>query len=410
MFFFFFLLGFCILQLSITERTVQHQESYRMDANNDNATEEDLILKLSKEKITVMIPALIYNILLMLLGSLGNLMVFYYFQFRARVNTYTIFISVLSVYDLTVCVLVVPLEIYRMHHYYTFENANACKVLRFFNYFASVGSVVTLIIIASDRYRRICRWSSKQMSIRLAKICSAITTLVALVLSWPAMILYRSEEISIPNNYGKELKGLLCTGALEEAYKPYVSAFFASMFVLLIICSVVLTILYCAIGRKIYRQKIKLAKHKCNTLPLAKQIKEPKNDNSAEVFTIVESTESSTKSTTEKSSPATDTDNNRRITWMLVTITVLFLVSYVPLFAMSIWKIKVGKHQSQFLSGASLVAFEVAFTSFLFSSAVNPWVYGLFCVDFRRFFTERLASLSEKSISTSVNSLSNTRN
>lgn len=381
-----------------------------MNKTNTTTTYEDLILRLGNEQFRLMIPALIYIVVLMVFGFVGNSMVFYYYWCKARVTTYSIFITLLSVYDLMVCVLAMPMEISRIVHFYTFENVTVCKLLRFSNYFASIGSILTLIAIASDRYRRICRWSATQMSIRLAKICCVMITPMSLLLSWPALVLYGAQEISIPNEFGVELKGLFCTGTWEESYKPYVSAFYAFMFALLVISTVVLTVLYGIIGRKIYVHKKKVARRKGSTVAPPRQLKQAMNDNSVEVFAIEESTRSRSKDATRATTSATGSDEKGRLTLMLVTITVLFLISYVPLFAMLIWRMKVGKHQVQFLSGAGLVAFDIATTSFLISSAVNPWVYGILCSDFRQYFIKRLPKFSGRSLSTSLNSPSNTQN
>ena len=360
-----------------------------MEYLNESKYDLELIVQnLSDEQFRLMVPAIVYIAILMSCGIAGNAIVFYYYWFQARITTYSVFISLLSVYDLMTCAFAMPMEISRLVQYYTFEKDIICKILRFSNYLTSVGSVLALIAIAADRYRRICRWSAVQMNTRLAlKIC-LMTVFVALLLSWPALILYGLQEISIPNSYGFDLKATICTGSWEKSYKPYISAFYCYMFGLILICSVVLLILYGAIGKKIYRHRKKLARRKQ---------REPKmHENYCEIYTIQNSIDEASNDTIERSKPTkprADIDEKGRLTLMLVSITVLFLVSYVPLFAVIIWRQRVGKHQIQYLSGAGLVAFDVASTSFLISSAVNPWVYGILCADFRQYFTKRLGKL-----------------
>lgn len=354
---------------------------------NITATERDyLINRLNDEQLRLMIPAIVYIVILMVFGFIGNSMVLFYYRFKSRVTTYSIFISLLAVYDLLVCVLAMPMEITRLVVFYTFKSVIICKLLRFSNYFASIGSILALIVIASDRYRRICKWSAVQMSTRLANISCVLTSIIAVLLAWPALVLYGSQKISIPNDYGIELKGSMCTGTWDESYKPYTSAFYIFMFALLIVCAVILSVLYCTIGLKVFFHKRRLHRHKRNACPFTKQTTFASTDKSLGV----------TAATLRVNEPMFEAEDNSRLTLMLIIITVLFLISYVPLFAMILWRQSVGKHQIQFLSGASLVAYDIATTSFLISSAVNPWVYGIMCSHFRRYFIERFWDLVKK--------------
>ena len=179
-----------------------------------------------------------------------------------------------------------------------------------------------------------------------------LIVLLALLLSWPALVLYGSQEISIPNNYGLDLKGLICTGSWEKSYKPYVSGFYFYMFAVLVICSMALVVLYCTVGKRIYYHTKRLTRYRQGNSQIS--------DNTYELdqHTIENSTARARFEST-RNKQASDTEEQGRLTLMLVTITMLFLINYVPLFVMIILRQKIGKHQVQFLSGASLVAFDI---------------------------------------------------
>ena len=241
----------------------------RLKMENTTFDEDHLVATMNDEKLKLMIPALVYITVLMIVGFIGNLMVCYFYGCKTRTTIHTIFICILAVYDLVVCAVAMPTEIADIVFFYTFENNVACKILRFVNYLSSLGSIFTLIAIAVDRFRRICKRSDRQMTIDMAKICCLLTVVVALLLSWPSLLIYGSTEVNIPNDYGVELKGLDCTSTKHRSYRPYVWAFNITHFALFIICSVVLTTMYSIIGRVIYRHKKQMSKHKSTSISMA---------------------------------------------------------------------------------------------------------------------------------------------
>ena len=354
------------------------------DFKNITAAEKDnLVSRLTDDEFRRMIPILLYMVILMVFGFVGNSMVLFYYRFKSRVTTFSIFVSMLAAYDLLVCVLTMPIEITRIVLYYTFKLSILCKILRFCNYFASAGSCLALVVIAADRYRRICKWSAVQMNTRHANISCLITAVIAFSLEWPSLVLYDLQEISIPNEYGVELRGTICTGTWNEINKPYVNAFYTVNLAIIIMSGLIVTLLYCAVGLKLIVHKRRLMRNRKNTLTSAKQTRSHSPEKSMDL-------DADSAGVRE---PLPDIQNTRRPTIMLATVTILFIISFIPLFAMLFWRQSVGKHQVEFLSGTGLVAYEVAITSFLISSAINPWVYGTMCAEFRQYFIERFRGI-----------------
>ena len=354
------------------------------DFKNITPTEKNyLVSRLSDEQFRSMIPALVHIVVLMVLGFVGNSMVLFYYRFKSRITSFSIFVSLLAVYDLLVCVLAMPLEITRIVFYYTFKLSILCKILRFSNYFASAGSCFAFVVIAADRYRRICKWSAVQMNTRQANISCLVTAAIALSLEWPALILYGSQKISIPNKYNVELQGTTCTGTWDEIYKPYVNVFYTVNLVIIIISGLIVTMLYCAIALKVILHKRRLIKQKEKAQANAKHTRLHQPQISVNLDA----------DSTRVREPSSDIQNTRKLTLMLAIVTILFLVGYIPVFAVLLWRQSVDKHQIEFLSGTDLVAYDLATTSFLISSAVNPWVYGIMCSQFRQYFLERFRGI-----------------
>lgn len=355
----------------------------------NNTTDVDYLVEiLNDEKLRLMIPALIYIIFLMICGFIGNLMVCFYYGFKTKITTNSIFICVLAIYDLIVCAIAMPTEIADIVFFYTFQSNVACKILRFVNYLSSLGSIFTLITISVDRYRRICKRSGRQMSIGVAKLSCLLTVVAAVLLAWPSLLIYGSIKVNIPNDYGVALKGSDCTSTKASNYRPYVWAFNITHFGLFIICSTVLTTMYCIIGRVIFLHKKRMTAHKSDTLSPATSsnpsTEETSLDNSGKV--TKEPRKSTKKSMKTKKPPKHKEDENIKLTIVMITITVLFVISFLPYLSLTVWRIVKGKHEAEFLSDAGLVAFKIGSRSFLLNSAVNPWVYGVFNSQFRAYF------------------------
>lgn len=358
--------------------------TFRMTGDNISVADEDLIIQtLNDEKLRVLIPVIVYITVLMVFGLAGNVMVFYYNWFKARTTTFSIFISLLSAYDLMTCVVGIPIEIIRIVYFYRFESELLCRLMRFSNYFASTGSILVLFFIAVDRYRRICKWNASQMSLRFAKISCFASVVTALIFTWPAIFVYGVQHVRIPNNYDLELNGSICTGIWDKTYKPYVSSFYYFMLGLVIIFSVVFIILYSKIGLQVHFHKRKLARYK-RTNPTQPTMIELSR-NSFDTCLDEDSMGENTLHRIEKTERFRDTNDNSRLILMFVSITVLFMISYVPVFVVIIWRQFLGKYHMLSLGRSGILAFSFATTSFLINSAANPWLYGILCSDFRQY-------------------------
>jgi len=152
---------------------------------------------INDEKAQRLVPAILYIALLMILGLVGNLLVCYYFTFREKKTANSCFIVMLAVYDLIVCIVTMPTEIAEIVLVYTIENDVACKVLKFITFSAGVASILTLVAIAFDRFKRICWVMKPQVSTTQARRLSFILVSIAIVLSLPSLFLFGTFRVAI---------------------------------------------------------------------------------------------------------------------------------------------------------------------------------------------------------------------
>ena len=222
---------------------------------NETIDKQALLRELNDDKAVLLIPAMLFVIVLLILGVLGNIMVWIFYGCKTKITPSTSFILTLSIFDLLSCAISMPMEIIDMRFFFNFESNAACKVLRCLNHFSSFASGLTLIAIATDRYRRICKPFNQQLNNKHVRIVSGFAAVVAILLSWPAMLFNTVMEVDVKNQYSVNLTGFDCTTSKEDSLKTYILAYSILQFSLFIITTGVLAILYFFIGRQLFRHK-----------------------------------------------------------------------------------------------------------------------------------------------------------
>ena len=207
------------------------------------------LLSLNDEAVRVLIPAIVFISVLMFIGLIGNPLVIYFYGCKLKPTPSYVFIVTLAVFDLITCAVSMPLEMVDIVRFYTFESSEACKLLRFVNYFASIASGCTLIAIAVDRYRKICKPFDTQLSLRHCKFIIVLVIAISLLISWPSAVFFKVVEVNVTESPG--LIGFDCTTVRDESYKIYITAYNIFLFLMFAISITVLLILYSLVGRQL---------------------------------------------------------------------------------------------------------------------------------------------------------------
>lgn len=218
----------------------------------------DVLQDINDEKARVLIPAMVYCALLMLFGTVGNVLVVFFYGFKSKTTSATCFIMALAVFDLIACLLGIPIEIADMQLFYLFKSVPACRMLVFVNHFAVISSAFTLCSIAVDRYKRICKPFDRQMSVKRARITVGICAGLGVFLGWPSIALYTVEEVAINTTYHGstiEITGYDCTSVKAEAYTIYAWIFSVVQFIGFIGITIALIVCYFLVGRQLFKHK-----------------------------------------------------------------------------------------------------------------------------------------------------------
>ena len=312
-----------------------------------------LLEHLNDEKAIMLIPAILYLVILMLVGLGGNILVFYYYGLKSAPSTNNTFILCVAMYDVILCTLSIPIEIVDIRFYYNFPYVSACKIMRFINYFAAIGSVFTLIVISIDRYRKICRPFKNQFKKSHARIACGLSLPFSLVLAWPAALFYTSVPVDITTDDGVNLTGFDCTTTKEPSYKIYQLIFNGFFIFGFVFSTIFLFTMYALVGKAIFKH----------------QKSQPQDHVSVQTV---------------------------KFTTVMFVITVVFVVSFLPHLAMALWRAFQGVYEGEVLEGAGLVAYNIGLRSYFLNSAINPLTYGFFNSKFRAFFCSCCKRLTDK--------------
>lgn len=361
---------------------------------------EKLLEEYNDEMAKQMIPVMVFLSVLMIFGIIGNIAVSYYYGWKARRSSGSLFILTLSVYDLLLCTLSVPIEILDMRFFYIFKYGAACKFMRFINYFVSAGSIFTLQVIAVDRYRKICIPFKSQIGKRGAKIAWGLSILAGIFFSWAAPVIYNAEHVDIITSEGILLHGYDCTTLRDKSYNVYIwltTVFYA---LALIISALILFTMYSLVGKTLFQHVKKARKVPENKL-LSKCIHD-KNDKTSDLGAVSDEPEilppsnkqnDRAKPTTTVTTVESLSVTSVRFTYMMFAISAVYFLSFVPYIAFSVWRGTLTEYKGDNFSTSEQIGLNIGMRSYFLNSAINPFIYGLFNPKFRSICYRRVCLL-----------------
>ncbi|PVD32117.1 hypothetical protein C0Q70_07545 [Pomacea canaliculata] len=323
---------------------------------NLSLDEHQLLQDINDRRATLLLPAIIMTVLLMLIGLLGNPLALYIYGWRWPPSSTKYFLVCLAVIDLMNCLITMPTEILVMRQFYLFESDALCKVSRFTTYVMNNATSAIFIAIAIDRYVRICHPHSKPFSARKAKVACAVGLLIGLAVSWPALVLYGKITVQV---YVRQHPPLVVRGAMcmiNSDMEKYTLAFFAYLCTAVLLCTLIL----------------KSSSSSSPSLPL----KVPQVPDTPDEETVPGCNVNNFSLRCKKWRPP-------KATLMLFLITVVFVVSFLPFLIITIIRQHRGARFYTSLTTNELLMVNIFLRSYLVNNCANPIVYGLCNARFR---------------------------
>ncbi|KAK3609587.1 hypothetical protein CHS0354_038584 [Potamilus streckersoni] len=221
-----------------------------------NSTEEDeRLIELNSAYARALLPVTILLGFISVMGLIGNLIVVAIFSKSREYSkdNFRVFVLFLAAIDMMGCAFLVPAEIIKHAHYFSFENAAACKLKCFFNVLGCTVSTFILILISVDRFRRVCQPLRKQIGVSSAcKLC-AILCIIAVIISIPAPVFCGVRSDIIEDVLGGNTTVFLCS--TETIYQSNIWQKIYALFLLCLlgIFSLFCVVIYFLIGREIWK-------------------------------------------------------------------------------------------------------------------------------------------------------------
>lgn len=241
-----------------------------------------------------------------------------------------------------------PLEVVDNIYPLMFYNEGFCKSGRFIGSVLKIGSAFVLVVMAFGRYRKICHPYSKATTFIHARLCCAAALLLAIAFSWPNAIIQGIQLVNLPGN----ITGFDCSIDDRMRNTKYPFIYFTVLFVLIFAVFVVLGALY-----------------------------------SVAIFAL--RTHSKKKSWLQTNNKHNKV--NKRITKIMIAITVAFILCYFPNFlldAISTFKRSVIFKPSPIVLGIlPLVA-----RAYFINNIINPFIYLAGETKFRKIVQQSLRS------------------
>ena len=401
-----------------------------MDDTEENAR---LLEEHNAQKIREYAPAIAYSAFVMLVGISGNIFSIAYYGFKAQATTTNSLITALAITDLITCVVFSD-EIIELCFTITFQNVVGCKFMYFTNHTLVIGSAFILTLICVDRFRKICRRQSWQLTIKSSRMCVAALLILAVVLSVRDFAILDVVQVNLTETLQNHtIKGYYCTHTREEDMKGIVTAFQLLDLLIFIVVISTTAILYSFVAREIWIQRKLKESHmieaesgstnaRCvftNTVTETSTTACTDTDQDDVKVSIDDNTKSTPDDGPDKKpscftvSKYDDHDNThtnekakndgkehemhqskrkhvdaieRKIAIMMIVLTVASILCFVPYFIVNL----AVKRNSNTPEQEFSVGMQIALRSFMLNNAVNPYILCYFNTQFKKFVKDSI--------------------
>lgn len=374
---------------------------------NKSASDNDDFLFLHHEILMQSLtPALVYMVVLFVLGVPGNASVLYIYFFKCRESPTRVFIMSLALLDIIHCVLIMPSEIALLDNFDNFDFPILCKITRFVSSFINNSSAFILIAIAIDRYKRICRPHGHHIDPFMAKKIVIAAWIFAVLTSWQMCVLYGTRTL-------KHGKTCLISDHMDGKIFPTIY-----IYVLVVgqgITDVLLIIFYSLVGREVCvrkaQRRMRRSLRMSNDISQLRTSMEFSNESPSPtpttsipnrfsaIFKREASKESASSNTKSNESTRTFMRQSRgssirqqilsKTTIMMFLVTITFIISFVPHTAAVIMRYQ-AKPYVQSLTVSGMEMYQIFLRSYFMNSVLNPFIYCFVSKQFRKQCKESL--------------------
>lgn len=319
----------------------------------------------------IILPNSIFLIIGTIIGVIGNLLILFLYTFGLKdAGGERYFIPILAFMDTLGCTISAVYYLLDNYFLFDFPSAELCQTLSLVVCFTSGSSGHLLLVIAAQRYLLICRPLGRQMTTSVRRWTVLVLFGVTFVYSLP-LFMTSGIRLSKKSFLNQTVNARTCVLSVKGGAETM--AYFVILFLITISNIVGISAFYIPVTKTIYQHMKKRNQRRQSVF----------NFNSVQTRQSVDaSTMKSTTSGGSRQSSITDSEPaplaKTRINLMFLAIIVVFIVSYLPSFAILL--VTYIERQFDYLELSPLGINTWIFMARLIflTHIVNPFVYGYF--------------------------------
>ncbi|XP_071104277.1 neuropeptide FF receptor 1-like [Haliotis cracherodii] len=187
-----------------------------------------------------------FCVLLVFVGIPGNGFILYIYTKKINLAIFGFFIKTLAVLDLITSIGIIPSSLISK----VIPNINIsemCKYITFVCYFSSSTTGILYVVIAFQRFRKICYPHKSQLTMNLARKVTLVCIIFSFVAGLPIVVIMTASKLQIKwnvNNKEGLVKGLTCDYTETAKDMKIALAFSTWMFIFVVCIMSSLTVLY----------------------------------------------------------------------------------------------------------------------------------------------------------------------
>ena len=216
--------------------------------------DRQLAEKLNEEMRLTVLPVTIFVGFEAVFGFFGNLLILYVFLLYYHKCNYKYFVLCLSFIDTTSTLTTIPGEIVTQTFWYVYPVTLVCKIKSFFNVFTVCGCAFALLIIAIDRYRKVCRPVAWQIKPRQAIILILVQLIISFFIALPVSFLWGTHSF-IKEYDGRNITVTVCEIDAKFLNTDYPLKYTIVTETIVSITMFILLILYIFVVRQLLKMK-----------------------------------------------------------------------------------------------------------------------------------------------------------
>ena len=376
--------------------------------------------QLNKDKTVEYLPAIIICCVIIVCGILGNSMSLAYYGFKVSRTSTNLLITSLSIIDLVTCVILIG-EVIELCYSVNFRFVAGCKIMYFMNHWLVLTSGFMLVLIALDRYRKLCNPFHWQMSVKAAKLATGATLVLAGLLSSRDLFMIDVVRVNITQYDNSMLVGYYCTHSKSDTLQTAIVIFHILDGITFVAIMLSATGMYARISVTLFKHRTRDITSSCvrrpscvscsdTTSSSAKRTDTLKRDiddteeswstissgnkevpsssdqkqsagfnNSGSMSTLVHFTLSSRSPDKIRSAAKRNFEVEKKISLMMICVFVTSIVAFIPHFVINL------RYGGEVSEQEFNVGTQIALRLFMLNSAVNPFIMGVFNTQFRNY-------------------------